>query len=144
MKVLEDIRDPRDFGNYVRIKRSECGISQMGLAKKVNLSQTGLSLIESGKNDPKLTTIIRIINALDSIAVTPAREIDFKEWKSLEADRRKVAMKYRGSKAGRIKRRPRDPNKVEIFSRLARQAWDENMRKIGPREFELRRDVFEK
>lgn len=146
MKSLLDIRNlrnPTDFGNYVRAKRLECGITQIEFAEKVCLSQTGLSLIESGKNDPKLTTVIKIEKAFKSIAIIPAREINFKDWKSLEVDRRQIALRCRGKRADRIKRKPRDPDKVEIFSRLAKQAWDENIRIVGPREFEFKRDIFE-
>ena len=144
MKLPPDLKDYKDFGNYIRTKRIECGISQLGLAKMIGLSQTGLSLIENGKHDPKLSTVIRIGNALDSIAITPAREVSFKEWKELEVDRRQVALRCRGNSADRIKRKPRDPTKVKVFSILAKNAWDEHILQVGPREFEFKRDIFEK
>ena len=143
MKLPPDIRDLLGLGNYLKRKRLECGINQIEFAKKVNLSQTGLSLIESGKNDPKFTTLIRIVNTLDTLSITPAREIDFNSWKTSMANRRQVVRKYRSDRADRIKRKTRDPNKVEIFSILAKQAWNENILQIGPREFKLKRDIFE-
>jgi len=144
MKLPPDIRDPLGLGNYLKTKRLECGISQLEFAKKVNLSQTGLSLIETGKNDPKFTTLFRIVNTLDTLSITPAREIDFNSWKNSMVNRKQVVRKYRSDRADRIKRKPRDPNKFEIFSILAKQAWNENIRQIGPREFEFKRDTFEK
>jgi len=143
MKLPPDIKDTLGLGNYLKTKRLECGINQIEFAKKVNLSQTGLSLIESGKNDPKFTTLIRIVNTLDTLSITPIREIDFNSWKNSMDDRKQVVGKYRSDRADRIKRKPRDPNKVEIFSILAKQAWNENIRQIGPREFEFKRDIFE-
>lgn len=143
MKLPPDIRDLLGLGNYLKTKRLECGINQIEFAKKVNLSQTGLSLIESGKNDPKFTTLIRIVNTLDTLSITPAREIDFNSWKTSMGNRRQVVRKYRSDRADRIKRKTRDPNKVEVFSILAKQAWNENILQIGPREFKLKRDIFE-
>lgn len=40
--------------------RKEAGLSQSELADRVDISQPALSQIESGNNDPRLTTVRRI------------------------------------------------------------------------------------
>ncbi|KAF0114376.1 MAG: hypothetical protein FD150_1577 [Rhodobacteraceae bacterium] len=53
-----------DAGKRIREARAEQGLSLEQLARLTGISAPALSLIETGKRDPRLTTIKRISDAL--------------------------------------------------------------------------------
>ncbi|MEP7110657.1 MAG: helix-turn-helix transcriptional regulator [Ferruginibacter sp.] len=54
-----------NIGSAIKVIRKQKGLSQKDLAKKVNLSVNGLSLIETNASFPQKTTINAICQALD-------------------------------------------------------------------------------
>jgi len=53
------------FGDAVRRRRRELGLSQEGLAERAHLHRTYLSDVERGNRNPSLESITRIAAALD-------------------------------------------------------------------------------
>jgi len=54
-----------DVGNRIKVLRQKMGLSQERLALKANLDRTYLAGIESGKRNATLTSIEKIIDALE-------------------------------------------------------------------------------
>ncbi len=54
-----------DVGNRIRYLRQQLGISQEKLALKAGIDRTYLAGIESGKRNATLTSIEKVINALE-------------------------------------------------------------------------------
>jgi transcriptional regulator with XRE-family HTH domain len=55
-----------DFGKFIREKRTEAEISQLGLARAIGVNHTYLSKIESGKMPPpSAETVLKLADALD-------------------------------------------------------------------------------
>lgn len=52
------------FGQKLKQLRADRNMSQIELAEKINMEKSNLSRLESGRNNPKLITIIKIANAL--------------------------------------------------------------------------------
>lgn len=59
MKAHE-ITGPIELGKALKARRKELGITQKELAKFSNLSHNGISRIEVGDSDIKLSTILKI------------------------------------------------------------------------------------
>jgi transcriptional regulator with XRE-family HTH domain len=56
---------PRDrFARNLRAARAEAGLSQERLSALAGLHRTEISLLERGERDPKLSTIVRLADAL--------------------------------------------------------------------------------
>lgn len=58
-----------NFGERLQEVRSDAGLSQTGLAKAVNTSQSAISQMESGERQPSFDMLRRLANAL---SVSPA------------------------------------------------------------------------
>jgi transcriptional regulator with XRE-family HTH domain len=54
------------FGNAVRERRTDQGLSQEGLADAAELDRTYISGIERGVRNPSLTNILKIAAALEA------------------------------------------------------------------------------
>ena len=54
----------RNFGEQVRKKRRQAGLSQEELAEKLNIHRTYMSFIERGLRNPSLIMIFKISRAL--------------------------------------------------------------------------------
>jgi predicted transcriptional regulator len=52
--------------NDIEQARKEAGLTQGELADAVGISQPAYSQIKSGNNDPKLSTVIRLANAINN------------------------------------------------------------------------------
>jgi transcriptional regulator with XRE-family HTH domain len=68
-KVVQMVDDTEkkllaDVGHRIRETRAEQGLSLEQLARLTGISAPALSLIETGKRDPRLTTLKRIAGAL--------------------------------------------------------------------------------
>jgi len=59
-----DVTTPKELRNA----RKKAGISQTKLAEEVGISHPAISQIESGNNDPRLSTVIRIANVINELA----------------------------------------------------------------------------
>lgn len=53
------------IGDNIRAERNRARLSQEGLAEKISMNEKHLSTIENGQVNPKITTIIAIMEALD-------------------------------------------------------------------------------
>lgn len=60
-----DLPELRDLGTHLLLARLERGFSQDGLAKACRLSQTQVSLFETGRRRPSLDQFMRLARALD-------------------------------------------------------------------------------
>ena len=55
-----------DFGQFIRLRRIEKGMSQRALAKRAGLSSGGVSMIERGERERlEADTVRRLADALD-------------------------------------------------------------------------------
>lgn len=59
------MEDGEIFGNLIKDLRKEKFISQEKLAEKTGLDRTFISLIETGKRNPTLTSICKLSQGLD-------------------------------------------------------------------------------
>ena len=63
MTINEDFR--YSLGKMIVSAREEQGITQKELSSRCGIPQPNLSLIESGKANPSINTVTKIIDALD-------------------------------------------------------------------------------
>lgn len=56
--------ETKHFGRKMRERRESLNISLRELGDMINMSETALRSIEFGDSDPKLTTVLKIGNAL--------------------------------------------------------------------------------
>lgn len=75
-----------DFGKVLRKLRLEAGLTQEQLGFEADLRRTYVSILELGQQQPSLTTLFKIANALDMPA---ARLIDLVEREIKTAARRR-------------------------------------------------------
>lgn len=62
------------IGRGVRAYREARGISQLALGTRCGLAQAAISRIETGTRDPRLSSLMKIANAMDlQITITPTR-----------------------------------------------------------------------
>jgi transcriptional regulator with XRE-family HTH domain len=66
----------QSFGETLRELRKESGLSQEALALSADLQRNYVSLIELGKNQPTVTTIFKLADALN---ISPSRLIKLTE-----------------------------------------------------------------
>ena len=60
---MSDVR--AHFGNAVRLRRKELGLSQEKLAEQANLHRTYLADVERGERNVSLENIVALIRALE-------------------------------------------------------------------------------
>ena len=53
------------IGNNIRAERNRARLTQENLAEKISMNEKNLGKIERGQVNPKITTIIAIMEALD-------------------------------------------------------------------------------
>jgi transcriptional regulator with XRE-family HTH domain len=53
------------LGENLRRLRTEAGLTQEQLGIKVDMNMSEISRVERGKNDPRLTTMVRLAAGLD-------------------------------------------------------------------------------
>ena len=63
-----------DAGTAIRHFRHEAGLSQDGLADRMDVSPSYISMLESGKRYPSIETLIRLAVALD---IPPGTLLDY-------------------------------------------------------------------
>ena len=63
----------RQFAVNVRQRREAAGLSQEALGERCGLHRTEISLLERAQRDPRLSTIVRVAEALE---VAPARLLE--------------------------------------------------------------------
>ncbi len=73
----------------IKNMRKNAGLTQSELAKRANVSQSLIARIESGSVDPRLSTITKIIQAIESISKRKTVR-DILNWKVLQGKFKKV------------------------------------------------------
>ena len=53
----------KEFGKYIRLCRKQAGMTQEQLAEKCGLSSRQISNIETGKSEPKFTSLTKICDS---------------------------------------------------------------------------------
>jgi transcriptional regulator with XRE-family HTH domain len=97
-------RENYELGQRLRVIRERSGISQRALAKKVGIPNSTISLIESGKTNPSVGSLRKI---LDGIPVSlseffafepePERQIFYASEELVEIGKGKVSLKQVGA-----------------------------------------------
>lgn len=64
------------IGLKVRIQRNFLGISQEELAERTSLDRTYISLLERGKRNPSLLTLIKVAKGLETSVSTLTQDIE--------------------------------------------------------------------
>lgn len=64
------------IGLKVRTQRNFLGISQEELAERTSLDRTYISLLERGKRNPSLLTLIKIAKGLETSVSTLTQDIE--------------------------------------------------------------------
>ncbi|HWM27470.1 MAG TPA: helix-turn-helix transcriptional regulator [Woeseiaceae bacterium] len=64
------------FGQIIRRLRVKAGMSQETLAAEASCHPTYISLLERGKRNPSLETMLKLAKALDSVAWKLVRETE--------------------------------------------------------------------
>lgn len=63
--MLTSIRSNAEFGEVIRYARHQLGLRQVDLARKASVRQALISDLENGLTTAKLSTIIKVVAALD-------------------------------------------------------------------------------
>ncbi|ACM18458.1 helix-turn-helix XRE domain protein [Geotalea daltonii FRC-32] len=80
---MSGIRSPKELGEALRQKRKAKGLTQTAAGKPVNLVQSKISQIENGTLAIELSTLFRLLAALDlELVVQPRQKHEIKgdEW----------------------------------------------------------------
>lgn len=118
---------PRD---WIRLLRTYLRMTQAELAKRANITQANLAAIESGKTDPRVSTLQRIYKALSSnLSLEPIPKKPLEE--TLRDRARAMALKRLKKTMGTMALEEQAPDK-EIFQKLLEKRTDEILR--DPRE----------
>jgi predicted DNA-binding mobile mystery protein A len=124
---------PRD---WIRLLRNYLRMTQAELAKRANITQANLAAIESGKADPRVSTIQQIYKGLSchlSVEPRPQKSLDA----ILRGRARAIALKRLKKTMGTMALEDQAPEK-EIFKKLLEKRTDEILR--DPREKLWRKD----
>lgn len=70
----QELEFRRQFGLHLRRLRLETGLNQDEFAARARIHRSHIGLLENGRRDPQLTTILRVAKAL---GLTPAQLLDF-------------------------------------------------------------------
>jgi transcriptional regulator with XRE-family HTH domain len=62
--LKQSIENTKDIAKLIRKRREELGISQKDLAKLCNLSNNGISKMETNESEVKLSTLLKISKIL--------------------------------------------------------------------------------
>lgn len=64
MSKIIDIKNAKELGNLLKVRRKELKITQTELAKFTGLSHTGIGRIETAQNDVKFSTLLKLSQML--------------------------------------------------------------------------------
>ena len=111
---------PKD---WVRLLRTYLRMTQAELAKRANITQANLVAIESGKADPRVSTLQRIYKGLScNLSVEPRPQKPLEE--ILRGRARAIALKRLKKTMGTMALEEQAPDK-EIFKKLLEKRTDE-------------------
>ena len=82
-----------DFGRRLQEIRTDAGLTQSGLARALNTSQSAISQMERGEREPSFQMLRRLAGALgvslghllgrDVDELSPAEQVHFRQYRSL-------------------------------------------------------------
>lgn len=76
--MIKTIRNNKEFGEVIRLARTNKSLRQVDVAKKASIRQALVSELENGATSANLDTVIRILAALDlDLAIVPRRKAEF-------------------------------------------------------------------
>ena len=85
-----------DFGRRLQEIRIDAGLTQSGLARVLNTSQSAISQMERGEREPSFRMLRRLAKALgvspahllgkDVDELSPAEQVHFRQYRSLPAE----------------------------------------------------------
>ena len=108
---------------WVRLLRTYLRMTQAELAKRANITQANLVAIESGKADPRVSTLQRIYKGLScNLSVEPRPQKPLEE--ILRGRARAIALKRLKKTMGTMALEEQAPEK-EIFKKLLEKRTDE-------------------
>ena len=117
-------------GDWIRLLRTFLRMTQAELAKRANITQANLIAIESGKADPRVSTLHRIYQGLScGLSVEPHPQKPLEE--ILRGRARAIALKRLKKTMGTMALEEQAPEK-EVFKKLLVKRTDEILR--DPRE----------
>jgi len=122
--------------NWIRLLRNYLRMTQAELAKRANITQANLAAIESGKADPRVSTLQQIYKGLSchlSVEPRPQKSLDA----ILRGRARAIALKRLKKTMGTMALEGQAPEK-EVFRKLLEKRTDEILR--DPREKLWRKD----
>ena len=123
-------------GDWVRLVRNYLRMTQAELAKRANITQANLVGIESGKTDPRVSTLQRIYEALSChLNIEPRPQKPLEE--NLRGRARAVALRRLKSTMGTMALEEQAPE-AEVFRKLLEKRTDDILR--DPREKLWRKD----
>ena len=131
LRVISSSEDPNlKPGEWVCLLRTYLRMTQAELAQRANITQANLVAIESGKADPRVSTVQRIYQGLSChLNVEPRPQKPLEE--ILRGRARAVALKRLKKTMGTMALEEQAPDK-EIFKKLLEKRTDEILR--DPRE----------
>ncbi len=122
--------------DWIRLLRNHLRMTQAELAKRANITQANLVAIESGKTDPRVSTLQRIYEGLFcSLSLEPRPKKSLEE--ILRGRARAVALKRLKKTMGTMALEDQAPE-AEVFRKLLEKRTDEILR--DPREKLWRKD----
>ena len=62
--MLNEDKDDLDLGIRLRVLRERAGLSQRALAKRASVTNSTISLIESGKVNPSVSALKRVLDGI--------------------------------------------------------------------------------
>ncbi len=112
------IRNVKDFGAYLRARRTQLGMDQATLAEKAGTSRKWLIEVENGKPGAALSLVLRTLRALDVVVDLSA---------DVPVSKPERALKPKAGKAAAIKpaKRPRRLTKRRDLAELPHEDIDE-------------------
>lgn len=117
--------------DWIRILRTYLRMTQVELAKRAKIQQSHLAGIESGKTDPRISTVRRLYEALScrlSLEPKPIKPIE----EILRGRARAVALKRLKQSAGTMALEDQAPE-AETFRRMLENQTDEILADRGNR-----------
>lgn len=122
--------------DWIRLLRNHLRMTQSELAKRANITQANLAAIESGKTDPRVSTLQRIYEGLScGLSLEPRPKKSLEEM--LRGRARAVALQRLKKTMGTMALEEQAPE-AEVFRKLLEKRTDEILR--DPREKLWRKD----
>ncbi len=125
-RVARESQRGLSIGRLIRLIRSQLSISQRAVAKRASVPQATLSKIESGRQQPTIVTLGKILNALDCdllITAVPRSSVEGIRRKQAEK-KAKMRMDYLKGTMSLEKQMPNQRLIIEMFEEEVNRLLD--------------------